>query len=88
MGGTLDHVSSGSGGAIASYPPWRRCSGCLWSPMSAFGVKVGRYLKRGRLKRNVRCRRHLLDDASLGLISSFSSLADFSRRAVRRCMPS
>jgi hypothetical protein len=34
--------------------------------MSAFGVKVGRYLERGRLGRNVRCRQRLLVDAFLG----------------------
>jgi hypothetical protein len=33
--------------------------------MSAFGVKLGRYLEHGHLGENVHCHRHLLDDAFL-----------------------
>jgi hypothetical protein len=56
--------------------------------MSAFGVKVGRYLERGRLGRNVRCRQRLLVDAFLGSGQVLQLTHRLSRRAVRRCMPS
>jgi hypothetical protein len=56
--------------------------------MSAFGVKVGRYLERGRLGRNVRCRQRLLVDAFLGSGQVLQLTRRLSRRAVRRCMPS
>jgi hypothetical protein len=64
--------------------------GLLGSPISAFGVKVGRYLERGRLGRNVHWCRHLLDDIISGPVWSCSSLAD-SRHigwVVRRRVPS
>jgi hypothetical protein len=46
--------------------------------MSAFGVKVGRYLERGHLRRNVHCRRHLLDNDFL----QFGQVLQLTRRLL------